>query len=166
MRVELSAPDQDGYVILGFEGEYTIGDVRSFLGQLEDDVGVGEVTLSLEASADVSATLPRAAPTDAEEEGTPAAIETSARVQADSLPYKILRVLEESDEAIRTEEIYVKLAQERPELEQNAVASRLWNLYRRGLVNKRPFPEDNRQKVYTLTGRGVYALEQAVEREA
>lgn len=161
MSFDVSPNGTESEHVIGFEGEYTVADVRRFVEQLDADVPVTRVSLTIAPEDRVSVRIPVTGDDDAED-GAPAPIETSARVQIDSIPFQILTVLESTEEPLRTEEVYDALTD--TDLSQNAIASRLWNLYKRGLVDKQPYPEDKRQKVYSLTGRGVYALEAARER--
>lgn len=161
MSIEIVPDGTDAEYVIGFEGEYTVADLRRFLEQLDADVPVERIALTVNPDQRLSLRLPVPG-SDQGSAQAPAPIETSARVQVDSMPFQILVVLEEADDPLRTEEIFAEL--EDTELSQNAIASRLWNLYKRGLVDKQPFPEDKRQKVYSLTGRGVYALEEARDR--
>lgn len=158
MSIDLTPDGTETEYVVGFEGEYTVSDLRRFLEQLDADVPLGRVSLTISPDRQLSLRIP-ASNTAETVDGTPPAIETSSRVQIDSIPFQILSILEETDEPLRTEEVYDVLGT--TDLSQNAIASRLWNLYQRGLVDKQPYPDDKRQKVYSLTGRGVYALEQA-----
>lgn len=158
MSIEINPEGGGGEYVIGFEGDYSVADLRRFLEQLDASTNIQRISLTLAPEERLSLRLPVSGD-KIEGEGKPAPIETSARVQVNSIPFDILAVLEESDVGLRTQEVYEEL--DVSELTQNAIASRLWNLYKRGLVDKEPYPEDNRQKVYTLTGRGVYALEEA-----
>lgn len=162
MSIDINPDGTGSEYVIGFEGEYTMADLHRFIEQIDSDVELARVELTVAPEDRLSVRLPVA---DGEEagDGTPAPIETSARVQIDSVPFQILTVLEASDDPLRTEEVFGALGEDIG-LSQNAIASRLWNLYKRGLVDKQPYPEDKRQKVYSLTGRGVYALEQARDR--
>ena len=161
MSIEITPDDSGAEYVIGFEGEYSVADLRRFIEQLDADVPIQRLSLTLSPEARMSLRIPVPG-SDGVGEELPAPVETSARVQIESIPFQILAVLEKTDQPLRTEEVYEHL--DTSELTQNAIASRLWNLYKRGLVDKQPFPEDKRQKVYSLTGRGVYALEQARER--
>ncbi len=162
MSIDVTPDGTGAEYVIGFEGEYTVADLRRFLEQFESDVDIKRVSFTITPEDRLSLRLP-VSEEASEVDGTPAPVETSARVQLDSIPFLILTVLEASDMPLRTEEVYEQMKDD-TDLTQNAIASRLWNLYQRGLVNKEPYPEDNRQKVYTVTGRGIYALEEARDR--
>lgn len=161
MSIDVSPDGTDSEYVIGFEGDYTVADLRRFIEQLDADIELSRITLTISPEDRMSLRVP-IPELDHPEDGIPAPIETSARVQTDSVPFEILTVLEESDEPLRTEQVFEALSE--TDLSQNAIASRLWNLYKRGLVDKQPYPEDKRQKVYSLTGQGVYALESARDR--
>lgn len=162
MSIDVTPDGTGAEYVIGFEGEYSVAELRRFLEQFESNVDIKRVSITIAPEERLSLRLP-VSEEATDIDGSPAPIETSARVQIDSIPFLILTVLEESDRPLRTEEVYEQMTDD-TDLTQNAIASRLWNLYQRGLVNKEPYPEDNRQKVYTVTGRGVYALEEARDR--
>lgn len=162
MSIDVTPDGTGAEYVIGFEGEYSVAELRRFLEQFESNVDIKRVSITVAPEERLSLRLP-VSEEATDIDGSPAPIETSARVQIDSIPFLILTVLEESDRPLRTEEVYEQMTDD-TDLTQNAIASRLWNLYQRGLVNKEPYPEDNRQKVYTVTGRGVYALEEARDR--
>lgn len=163
MSLEVRPDGANVAQVIGFEGDYTVADLRRFIEQIDSDVSISRVEITIEPEDRFSVRMPLPDSLE-DEDGAPAPVETSARVQIDSVPFKILTVLEATDDPLRTEEVFESLGDD-VDLSQNAVASRLWNLYKRGLVDKQPYPQDKRQKVYSLTGRGVFALEQARDRE-
>ncbi len=164
MVVEISYNGSGNSLIVGLEGDYSIDDVRTVVNQLEGEMSIEYLELVLQVDEGVSLALPE----EGGDIGLPLAptsiSRTASNLQIDSVPYHIVELLANSDEPLRTEEITDLL--DGIDLEQNEIASRLWNLSERGLVEKHPYPEDKRQKVYRLTTLGQTALEQAKERRA
>lgn len=163
MALELFYDDSEERVRLGATGEYAVSDVRALLEQLDPDAAVHRIELDLGVDEPFSLAMPGGSTVTATAPGgADAAVAPGARLQRDSVPFFIVKLLADRDESLRTAEIADALE---GDLSQNAVASRLWNLANRGLVEKRPFPEDRRQKVYQLTAAGSRALERAEARE-
>lgn len=162
MVVEISYNGSDNYLVVGLEGDYSIGDVRSVINQFETDMSIESLEMVLHVDEGISIALPE----EGGDVGLPlaptSASRTASNLQIDSVPYHIVELLAGSDEPLRTEEITEEL--EEVDLEQNEIASRLWNLSERGLVEKHPYQDDKRQKVYRLTTLGQNALEEARER--
>ena len=78
-------------------------------------------------------------------------------------PFAIMRLLSHSDGWLRTAEIDQAIPPYWG-VSANALGSNLWNLDERGLVEKRPYEEDNRQKEYKITDFGEQALQDALDR--
>ncbi|MFP4627557.1 MAG: hypothetical protein ACLFMX_01050 [Halobacteriales archaeon] len=148
-------------IVLGFSGSRSLDDVRYMLDQLETDVTVARVELEFELDGNVGLSLPGGGRLEAGSAGDGATVPAGARLQRESVPFRIIELLVERDEPMRTEEIAEAID---GELSQNEVASRLWNLANRGLVKKRAYEEDRRQKVYTVSDVGLAALEAAKAR--
>lgn len=162
MPLELFHDASEERVHLGATGEYRVSDVRAILEQLDPEVDVARVELELSVTEPFTVTMPGGSTVTAMTPGAAGvSLEPSARLQRDSVPYHIVALLAERGDSMRTEEIAEALD---VGLSQNAIASRLWNLANRGLVEKHSYPEDRRQKVYQLTAAGTHALEDAQER--
>ena len=78
-------------------------------------------------------------------------------------PVAIMRLLSHLDGWLRTAEIDQSIPPDWG-VSTNALGSNLWNLDERGLVEKRPYEEDNRQKEYKITDVGEQALQDALDR--
>lgn len=151
-------------LVFGFAGDRSIDDIRHLLDQLGTDVTVTRVKLELEPEDDLDVSLPGGVHLESTAGEGPGDPPAGARLQADSVPYRIVRLLAEREEPMRTAEITDALTT--VDLSQNEISSRLWNLSNRGLVHKRAYEEDRRQKVYTVSEVGRAALEAARERAA
>lgn len=71
-------------------------------------------------------------------------------------------MLAERDEWLRTEELADVLPDDR-DADQQTIASLLWQLGDRDLVQKRPYEEDRRKTEYRVTDRGQEAFVRATD---
>ena len=91
------------------------------------------------------------------------AAETAVRLQLDSDPFYIACGLVGEEEWLRSGEI-LEVLPDAWAVSEDALGTNLWSLADRGLIDKRPYEEDRRQKEYRITDRGERALEAALER--
>lgn len=162
MVVEISYNGSDNQLIVGLDGDYSIADTRSVIDQLDDELAVESLRLVLAVDEEVSLALPDEGQAGLLPLAPSSASRTASNLQYESVPFHIVHLLSETDEPLRTKEIADRL--DDVDLSKNEIASRLWNLSERGLVDKHPYPDDRRQKVYRLTTLGQSALEQAIDR--
>ena len=179
--------DDSGQASLGFEvtGPLTVEDVTQIVEQLDGEGIIQRVSFEITAETPTTISIPEltlaqpppehdrvdGAGTD-DRENPPEADEYCTRIKSDgdpprlqpgSGPFDIVRILDESGEWMRTQEI-VETVPADLEMNENALRSNLWNLENRGLVDKRPYHDDNRQNEYRITDVGLLALDDAIER--
>ena len=85
------------------------------------------------------------------------------RLQTDSDPFAIMRLISHHEGWLRTKEIAETIPPDW-DVSEDALGSNLWNLDNRGLVEKRPYEDDNRQNEYRITDVGEQVLNETVER--
>ena len=176
-----------GQVSLGFEvsGPLTVEDVTQIVEQLDGDEVIERISFEIRAETPATISVPELnqeqPPPDSDEvdgdrddaeehivgvdelNSRNRTTDTPPRLQPGSGPFDIVRVVDENGEWMRTREI-VQTFPDDWEMNENALRSNLWNLENRGLIEKRPYHDDNRQNEYRITEVGKLALENAIER--
>lgn len=164
MSTESSGDDRSDRLVVGVAGTRSVEEVRFLLDQLDPDVTVTRFEVEFAADDAVGLSLPGGVRVDAAGGDGDGRTPGGARLQVDSVPFHIVALLDDRDEPMRTAEITEAL--DDVDLSQNEISSRLWNLANRGLVHKRAYEADRRQKVYSVSDVGVAALEAARDRSA
>ena len=85
------------------------------------------------------------------------------RLQTGGVPFKLMRILDAYGSWFRTEEIRAAIPDDW-DVNIDSIGTHLWNLEDRGLVEKRPYEEDNRKTEYRITSLGQRALDEALGR--
>lgn len=194
MTVELSSEDGPMFLEFEVYGPLTTEDLTQIVKQLDDDNAIQKISIEIGIENPATLKLPELTHRDAtrfverkdddmnEEtaesppdqlsitgednqpgDSTQTSTAATPQLQTGGNPLAILRVVDHHDGWLRTEEIAEAIPSEWDVSEQT-LGSNLWSLDDRGLVEKRPYEEDNRQKEYRVTDTGERALKRALER--
>lgn len=139
-------------------GELRAEDVRAVIEDLEPETNIEAVRIEIATDDPTDLTITSNGGKREGIEDAPA-----VRLQVDSDPFYIACVLHGDREWYRSEEISDRLPEEWG-VSEDALGTNLWSLSDRGLLEKRPYEADRRQKEYRITERGERALREAFER--
>lgn len=140
-------------------GELTRADIQRVVENLEPDARIESLRIGI--ATDDPAGFSIVQDGDGEEPTDDTA--TSVRLQLDSDPFYLACALHGEEGWLRSEEIRERIPDSWP-VTEDAVGTNLWSLADRGLVKKRPYEADRRQKEYQITPAGERAIEDALER--
>ena len=181
MSIDLSAENGPVFLEFEIYGPLTTDDLRKVVDSLGDDQPIQKISIEIGAENPAVLELPTlqskeatksgkkdtgdrasqpvqlAAEHLATEEQSRVAIDPEIvasdqmpRLQTDSDPFAIMRLIFHYDGWLRTKEIADAIPDDW-DVSEDTLGSNLWNLDNRGLVEKRPYEEDNRQNEYRMT---------------
>ena len=171
MAVEFS--EGDGPVFLEFEVHAPMSrdHLTDIVENLDDDHVIQKIAIEVAAENPAAISLPSFLSNDTPAEDFVeqneqsdkkiAANDDIPKLQTSGDPFAIMRTLWEADDWIRTRELK-EIIPEESDVSKDAIGANLWNLADRGLVEKRSYEADKRQKEYRITATGETALQEAL----
>lgn len=194
MPIELSDTDGPLSLEFELHGQLSTDDLSRIVDQLDDDDAIQKMSIEIAAENPAALDLPALEHHDSDREtevaepeitvhtdnspstelsesedghqpatSTDSPSEQIPRLHPGGDPFAIMRLMAHQDGWLRTQEIAEAIPDEW-DISENALGSNLWTLVDRGLLNKRPYEDDNRQNEYRITTLGEDAVDHAVDR--